>query len=314
MREPFHAGERAIQEQVGDRAIARMHGQAIADRIPAGGHGFVAQQRACVLGWATSDHRPWATVLGGPPGFAAVSADGATVQLQLHDDFGVLAQVPPFSATAAMAAMRSGDHLAVLFIDLATRRRLRMNGPATWITDHTLAITVEQACPLCPKYMQRRYLADSAPTDAPTDALFKVASGQALTDELSTWISAADTCFVASAHPDRSADVSHRGGRVGFIRQHAGVLRIPDYPGNKMYNTLGNFALLPRAGITIVDFSTNRQLQMTGDVRLDLRAPTPDDGTGGTGRWWEFRLHTWRISPLNHHFTWTYVDASPVNP
>src|SRR5437660_1130013 len=60
-------------------------------------------------------------------------------------------------------------------------------------------------------------------------------------------ITGADTCFVASfargedASGRHGVDVSHRGGRPGFIGIDGdGALVVPDYAGNGFFNTLGN--------------------------------------------------------------------------
>lgn len=304
MHDPFHAGERAIQEKTGERDVAFLNGQSLADRIPAAAKLFVAQQHYCVLGWSSPEDELWALFLGGPQGFARTDEERKALSLGLHDHPGTLSRVPPF------AGLREGDHLGVLFIELATRRRLRVNGRCARYADTELAITIDQAYPLCPKYIQRRQLEGGEPGAA----TMGIQGGESLSEDLIAWITGADTFFVASAHPDRSADVSHRGGRPGFVRHQDGVLRIPDYPGNSMFNTLGNFALNPRAGLAFVDFGANRQLQMTGDVRLDLNGDTTAGETGGTGRWWEFRPRQWIVSPLNQSFVWTFIDVSPFNP
>nr|WP_231865084.1 pyridoxamine 5'-phosphate oxidase family protein [Sorangium cellulosum] len=52
------------------------------------------------------------------------------------------------------------------------------------------------------------------------------------------------------------ADVSHRGSKPGFVRvtEEDGrtVLTSPDFTGNFGFNTLGNLALNPRAGVLFV--------------------------------------------------------------
>lgn len=303
MHDPFHPGERAIQERTGQRDIALMNGQMIADRVPAAAERFVTQQRYCVLGGSSAGGDLWAALLAGPPGFARTDQDHVTLFLRLADDLGVLSRVPPF------AGMREGDDLGALFIELGTRRRLRVNGRVTRFADAEIAIAIAQAHPLCPKYIQRRQAEEPA---APV-AKVEIQSGEGLTEALVAWITAADTFFVASAHPDGPADVSHRGGRPGFVRHRNGVLRIPDYAGNSLFNTLGNFALNPKAGLAFVDFEANRQLQLTGDVRLDLDAGVPNAGAGSTGRWWEFTPRAWTVSPLNRALAWTFVDDSPFN-
>ncbi len=91
-------------------------------------------------------------------------------------------------------------------------------------------------------------------------------------------IEAADTFFVAS-YVDRDregwqVDVSHRGGRPGFVRVDAdGGLTVPDFNGNLFFNTLGNFVINPRAGRLFVDHETGDMLQMTGTVEVILDSP-----------------------------------------
>ena len=76
----------------------------------------------------------------------------------------------------------------------------------------------------------------------------------------------ADTLFIASAsgaHPGASraegVDVSHRGGRPGFVAvdrgDHGVQLTIPDYLGNFYFNTLGNLLAWPLAGLLVPDYA-----------------------------------------------------------
>jgi predicted pyridoxine 5'-phosphate oxidase superfamily flavin-nucleotide-binding protein len=49
--------------------------------------------------------------------------------------------------------------------------------------------------------------------------------------------------------------VSHRGGRPGFVRIDGDdTLTVPDFNGNRFFNTLGNLAVHPRAGLLFIDF------------------------------------------------------------
>lgn len=93
-------------------------------------------------------------------------------------------------------------------------------------------------------------------------------------------VAAADTAFVASSTPPGTAqagggvDVSHRGGRPGFIRAgEDGAFEIPDYRGNRFFNTLGNLLAYPRAGLLIVDFASGDVLQMTGTAEIVWDGP-----------------------------------------
>jgi predicted pyridoxine 5'-phosphate oxidase superfamily flavin-nucleotide-binding protein len=67
----------------------------------------------------------------------------------------------------------------------------------------------------------------------------------------------ADTFFIASSHRDGGADASHRGGNPGFVHVlNETKLIWPDYSGNGMFQTLGNLAIDPRAGLLFMDFES----------------------------------------------------------
>ena len=102
--------------------------------------------------------------------------------------------------------------------------------------------------------------------------------GAGLDAEAEALIRGADTFFIASGNPDGSLDASHRGGEPGFVSiLEDGTLEVPDYPGNHMYNTLGNLEVNPRAGLVFLDFTSGRTLQLTGtaEVVWEYR-PDPD--------------------------------------
>jgi predicted pyridoxine 5'-phosphate oxidase superfamily flavin-nucleotide-binding protein len=309
MIDPYHSGERAIQEMTGERDQAILNGRIIAGALPPRAGGFLERQQMCALGWRSPAGDVWASMLAGRQGFARVKDDGGTLALRLDDDADILSASPPF------AALQVGDPLGVLFFDPSTRRRLRINGRVADLHDRSLAIAIDQAYPNCPKYIQQRTLAPAASGDkiGPRE----IETGDALTPALRSWIGAADTFFVASAHPAGGVDCSHRGGAPGFVRLDGDELRIPDYPGNSMFNTLGNFRLKPHAGLAFVEFAANRQLKLTGRVSLDLEAGKVGGDardTGGTGRRWTFRPTKWIVAPLNLPMRWAFVEASPFNP
>jgi uncharacterized protein len=304
MQDPFHAGERAIQERVGERDLALLNGRAIAGSVSPAARTFPGKQQYCVIGWAAPQGDLWATLLTGRAGFAVSDANGSRVAFALEDAGEQLRSHPPFDA------LRQRDHVGMLFIELATRRRLRINGTVAELAAASMTVNVMEAYPNCPKYIQRRAASRSAtpPSYMPTR------SGSALTEETRRWIRSADTFFVATAQPQGLVDCSHRGGKAGFIRLVNGDLHIPDYPGNSMFQTFGNLYLNPHAGLVFVDFEGNRQLQLTGEARLDLEAGETDGETGGSGRWWVFSARSWVISSLNVPLDWSAGDQSPFNP
>jgi hypothetical protein len=47
------------------------------------------------------------------------------------------------------------------------------------------------------------------------------------------------------------------------------VLTIPDFRGNRFFNTLGNLVSDPRAALLFVDFETGDLLHLQGRVEID---------------------------------------------
>jgi uncharacterized protein len=302
----FHPGERMVQERTGERAIALLNGRNISAHIPAAARNFVAQQRWCVIGAADETGSVSASLLTGEPGFLQASDDLASLRMALDDPHDRLRTAAP------IGALEAGQSVAVLLIELQTRRRLRVNGQVASVAAGLLDVTVGQAFPVCPRYIQKREPELGKPDTEVSPAL--PVAGSALDDVVAQWITAADTLFIASLGPAGEADVSHRGGRPGFVQIAGQVLRIPDYSGNSMFNTLGNLAVDPRCGLVLPDIDGVRQLQLNGRARACFDVADDAASTGGTGRWIEFTLESWRISALNRPLRWRFIEASPFNP
>ncbi|MEO0993346.1 MAG: pyridoxamine 5'-phosphate oxidase family protein [Pseudomonadota bacterium] len=68
--------------------------------------------------------------------------------------------------------------------------------------------------------------------------------------------------------------------------QHEGdTLTIPDYRGNNAFNTLGNFALVPRAGLLFLDFERGDALMLTGRVDILWDGPEVAAMPGAQRAW-----------------------------
>ncbi|MEL7247025.1 MAG: pyridoxamine 5'-phosphate oxidase family protein [Bacteroidota bacterium] len=81
----------------------------------------------------------------------------------------------------------------------------------------------------------------------------------------------ADTFFWATQSSAGKADASYRGGKAGFVEILAnGQLRIPDYPGNSLFNSLGNIHENPNTSLLFVDFEQGNVLQLTGKATLSF--------------------------------------------
>lgn len=274
----WHAGEIALQRHVG-----------VADQMARVGHAIfrpsmLEQQRAffaqlpfIVIGAVDPEGMPWATLRAGWPGFLA-SPDPAQLTAEFARD----------AADPAERGMEEGDRVGLLGIDLATRRRSRLNGTLRRSDDEGFSVAVGQSFGNCPQYIQRRdltFIRDPA-VPSPQPAVVSTT----LDEAARRLIAAADTFFVASYadRPDagRQVDVSHRGGPAGFVRiKPDGSLTVPDYSGNAFFNTLGNFVVNPRAGLVFVDTASGDVLQISGNVDIILDGPEVSAFEGAERLW-----------------------------
>lgn len=149
-----------------------------------------------------------------------------------------------------------------------------MNGWVETVSQESFTVRVQQSFGNCPKYIQPRKV---------TWANFNNSTAQPTTyssqlnDQSRKIIQDADTFFIASAHPasatstqrSQGVDVSHRGGKPGFVQINDDTtLSVPDYIGNFFFNILGNLVLHPKAGLLFIDFATRDLLYLAVDVAI----------------------------------------------
>lgn len=297
---PWHAGEKTLQEKAGVAERMEAFGQkVIRDYMPDQHRIFYHQLPFMVAASVDALGRPWATLLEGPEGFVS-SPDPR----QLTIDTQLPADDP---ATPGLAA---GQAVGLLGIELHTRRRNRLNGQIHQAGDGQLQVTVEQSFGNCPQYIQLRdYTRVAEPAQGRVDATTLDASAVSM-------IQAADTFFVASyvEHVDgqRSVDVSHRGGRPGFIKVEGNRLTIPDYAGNLHFNTLGNLLVNPQAGLLFIDFSNGNVLQLYGHAELLLDSPAIQ-AFEGAERLWTLEVEQVVRRPAAVSLRWAFKEYAPTS-
>lgn len=299
----FHDGERWVQARAGETASAERTAAVLGDVLHSGAHAFIASQPLAALGSIDGDGQVWASLVLGKPGFVQTPDEGSLV-------IGVPAPERD-GADSLWTNLEGQPALGMLFIDLGTRRRYRVNGKVAYLDAASARVTVREAYPNCPRYIQRRRLLALGVPQPPGTAV----QGSGLRGAAADIVAAADTLFVASRHVQAGADVSHRGGSPGFVRlvdEH--TLRIPDFAGNGLFNTLGNLHADPRAGLCILDFERGLLLQLTGTATLLWDQDDTTGETGGTGRWWEFKVLRWILRATLRALRWEYLEASPCNP
>jgi uncharacterized protein len=290
---PFHADELRAQVLAGGgvsgagiRSFMRDEHRSFFGLLP-----YIFVATADAAGW------PLATILTGQSGFAH-TCDPVTLRVDALPD----------SQDPAGAGLGVGQEIGLLGIDFSTRRRNRANGQ---IADHDaggFTVAVRQSFGNCAKYIQRRSAHRVPRSPGGVDA-FSTLDAKARAAILN-----ADTLFVASrSGPQTGAagglDVSHRGGRPGFVAADGDSLLVPDFPGNRYYNTLGNLLGDPRGSLLFIDFDNGDVLQLQGLVTINWGAQA--SAFQGAERLWRFEvMRGWRrhaACPLQ----WSFIDQSP---
>lgn len=295
----YHSGELEVQQQAGVQAQAKDLGGMIKSNIPSVAHKFLSSQQLAIASTIDANGRVWASLLTGKPEFIQVIEE----QLVRIDAAQIVGD--PLSKNLQLR-----DEIGILVIDLATRRRLRLNGKAQLQPDQSIDVQIEQVYFNCPKYIQlRRLIIDSQESCNP-----ELQNNNTLTQLQQNWIAASDTFFIASYHPESGADASHRGGNPGFVKVlDAKTLIFPDYSGNNMFNTLGNLTVNPLSGLLFIDFEVGSTLQVTGKASIIWDAQRVAEFTGAE-RLVEFEIEQVNVLMSPSPLHWQFLEYSPFNP
>lgn len=261
---PFHRGEREIQERLGVRErMEELGRRVIRDHMPDEHREFYAQLPLLLVGSTDKAERPWASVLFGRPGFIA-SPNSHTLRIAARPVFE-----DPLGDTLA-----PGADVGLLGIEFQSRRRNRMTASVVSIEEDVIEMRVKQAFGNCPQYIQARDFEPLPAIDRVGEELPLMRSSE-LGEHERAMIGRADNFYIASyfstarGNVAHGADVSHRGGKPGFVRiDDERTLTFPDFTGNFHFNTLGNLLLNPRAGLLFIDFENRDLLYLTGTAEI----------------------------------------------
>jgi len=270
----FHPGEQAMQLLAGSRErMAEMGHRIMRDFMPDQHRELFEKLPYLFVGSLDAEGRPWASMLVGRPGFVGTpNAQIMTVAAR------------PAPGDPLRQNLRLGAPVGVIGIELHTRRRNRMNGRIAALEDSSFTIQLDQSFGNCPQYIQARQPFFKASPASMSEPHPVETLGPLLSEHAAAIVRAADTFFIATASAAagngerrEGVDISHRGGRPGFVRlteeNGRAVLTAPDFPGNSFFNTLGNIAQNPRAGLIFADFETGDLLQLTGTASVVLDDP-----------------------------------------
>lgn len=269
---PWHAGERAAQARMGVRDMMEKVGlRVLRPYMPEQHRTFFTQLPFVIAGSVDASGQPWASALAQPPGFIASP-----------DPQHLTVRAAPLAGDPLARNLRRGAAMGLLGIEPHTRRRNRMNGVVEQVEEAAFTVRVSQSFGNCPKYIQAR---TPVYVDPHPDHAGSLHHGDKLDEAACNMLRNADTFFIATAHPDagnisenggrsHGVDVSHRGGRPGFVRVgDDGTLTVPDFAGNQFFNTIGNLQVNPRAGLLLIDFANGDLLYLAVEAQIIWDGP-----------------------------------------
>lgn len=276
---PWHDGEEQMQRAL---RVPDMDNPTVPTMSPQlANHLRVAPLIA--IGTLDADGRPWTTLWGnGDHGLAQPLAQNIIgIKTAVTGKYDPVVEELVGKEASGQVVKEEGEGRMVsgLTIDLETRKRVKLYGRMVAgalssrddeVTGHEesiaqtqLVLRIDQSLGNCPKYLNsKRIVAAASKPELLSDS-------PQLPQEALDLLAKADLFFISSSNARQDMDTNHRGGPPGFIRvlsnnPSGAEIVYPEYSGNRLYQTLGNLAVTPRAGLCIPDFATGDMLYLTG--------------------------------------------------
>ena len=315
---PFHKGEQELQVLYGVREkIEEMGRRVILDYMPDQHREFYEQLAYVFAGSIDASGRPWASLLFGQPGF-----------IQSPDEYSLNVTSSRVDGDPLNSNISTGSSIGILGLQFEARRRNRLSARVASSDNHVINLEVIQSFGNCPQYIQARQI-DPLQKKPRENELFSEIDSTAdkrgnarfntLTARAKAIIQKADNFYIATHHagegggPSNGADVSHRGGKPGFVRVDSdsdSAITFPDFTGNFHFNTLGNILLNPLAGLLFIDFDAGDLLYLTCSAEI-IKDSEEKRAFEGAERLVRFELDEGMLIEQAVPFKWSNVGYSP---
>ncbi|TKA79524.1 hypothetical protein B0A49_01090 [Cryomyces minteri] len=247
---------------------------------------MLQQAPLLALGTLDSQDRPWTTIWGGESGFSRPLGNSIIGIRTLVDRKYDPVVETLFRGNVDGEVVREegkGRMVGGLTIDLESRKRVKLYGrmvagAVSTVGDEKeggdrgqgevqLVVQIEQSLGNCPKYLNKKTIHPAAALPA------LLSDSPHLPPAALALLAKADLFFISSSNSSHDMDTNHRGGPPGFVRvlsntAAGAVLIYPEYSGNRLYQTLGNLQITPRAGCVFPDFDTGDVLYVSGRTEI----------------------------------------------
>ncbi len=300
----YSKGEQQVQKMANEEKIAIRVKRLVEESINFQAMSFIEDQPFLIVSSKDGNNNVWTSILFGNHGFVKAKST-RTLEIDLK-------KLPNSEKDILFDNILKNPNVGTLFINHELRIRYRINGKATMDNDK-ISITVSEAYGNCPKYIQSYAFSPELGTNSPILS----ERGLSLNEKQLHLISSAHTFYLGTYGKNGQMDASHRGGKKGFVSIIDNrVLKIPDYPGNSMFNSLGNISEIPNCGLLFVDFEKGHTLQLTGKGKLlfDQTDTNSLAESGNTGRFWLFEIDEFVDTKNSFKIENKFLEFSPYNP
>jgi len=296
----LHQGERDLQERRHTpEELASSIPNFIQTDMPQQHAEFYADLSYLPLCTIDNQGRPWASIL------VTQSDIDPSIGINVSENNGLklvsqMSPYDPFFRALEQTALDADAKplFAGVGVDFSNRRRNKIAGTIDSVGFDasgklSLGLRSDEHLGNCPKYITIRSLKAKARLPQLVLDNFNHLN-EPLTDSAKELIDQASTVFLATKHvPDESdsqrsrADMglNHRGGAPGFVRVYEEIsdlknrsssskhpsqvlsyLVLPDYSGNRFYQSLGNIQANQKVGLVFPDFKSGDMLFVTGEA------------------------------------------------
>ncbi len=290
----YHQGELHLQALSGVKKQAdKLARMMVRDYLDEQQQHFYSSLNSLYVASIDKNNKPWASIMTGPRGFISVL-----------NEKRIMINSTPLMGDVLNENIKHNRQLGFLGLEHHTRRRNRLAGELIGEGHSSLTVNVKQAFGNCPKYIQAR----ESILIAKENSHYSFETFTRLNAESKALLSEADTFFISSYYPydeKRAADISHRGGRPGFIKiENDQCFVFDDYSGNNFYMTLGNLNVHPYAGLLFINYKTADVWQFQCEVEI---IETPEKECKR-----QLKLHIDEIRKLTDvlNLSWRFIDYS----
>jgi uncharacterized protein len=257
-----HSGELYVQEKRNaPEEISYVLREITDSKVPYQNLSFFTDLKYFPISTLDADGFPWVTLLSDPE----IKFE-SQIKIKLSANYST---GDPFVECLKKKIVTR--YFAGLGIDFTNRRRNKLSGiiQNSSINGNRveLEVLINEYLGNCPKYITvRKLVKKERNPESPIEM-------KTLNDFSKNIINIASTIFLGTKHISKEKDendvgLNHRGGPPGFVRYYEensnAFLIIPDYSGNRFFQSLGNIQSDKVAGVLIPDFVNGDLLYCTG--------------------------------------------------